>query len=180
MKRRIFLIAAGLAVALMSAAAPSALAASTAPHSTAAPAAHSAASSGTTICAHTHPAYCADVRGNINKAGTKIWLYPHGADDHWIVVLNPQGCSVITIPCYFIKDAQNTSLCMAATGTGGAPIELETCNDSGSWYNEGNYILGNGRFGEAGTLDTQAIGTHDYLYALAGGKYRQFTVYGWN
>ena len=188
-------MAAGLVVGLVSVAAPSAFASSAAPHSmTAASAPHSAAAShssvglvlkpdasgGTTICAHTNTKYCADVVGDSNTVGTKIWLYPNGADDKWDVVVNNQGCSIIGIPCYFIKDAQNASLCLSATGAGGAPIELEKCNENGSWYDEGNYILGNGHYGESGNLDAQAIGTHDYLYALEGGKYDQFTVYGFN
>ena len=185
MKRKVFLLAAGLAVALVSAAAPSAFAATPAPHSAAAAAMHPAVTnvSNTTICAHTNTAYCADVVGNSNTIGAKIWLYPHGADDHWNIVLSPQGCVWDSLGCFWIEDAQDPSLCMSATGTDGAPIELERCNDIGGWYNEGNYVLGNGAYGSLGNLDAQAIGTHDYLYAVntaAGGKYQQFTVYGWN
>jgi hypothetical protein len=187
MKLRNILLAIGLTIGLASTAS-SAFATSTAPHSAAGSASASAnvltvtpdASGGTTICAHSNVAYCADLVGTSNVVGAKIWLYPNGSDDHWIVTLNTQGCSIISIPCYFVEDAQDTSLCMSATGTGGAPIELERCNDSGSWYNEGNYILGNGKYGAGGNLDAQAIGTHDYLYALNGGNYDQFTVYGWN
>ena len=191
MKRKILMIAAGLAVALMAAAAPTALAAAPAPHSAGASGAQSAATltlrpsatGGTTICAHTNPKYCADVVGNSNKVGAKIWLYPNGADDHWDIVLADQGCSIISIPCYWIKDVQNTSLCLSATGTSGAPIELQKCGDTGTWYNEGSYKLGNGDYGARANLDVQAIGTHDYLYglnSLNGGKYQQFTVIGWN
>ncbi|HEY3869436.1 MAG TPA: hypothetical protein VGM10_13835 [Actinocrinis sp.] len=189
MKHRSFLIAAGFAVVLMSAAAPSALAATAAPGTTSASASHSAVTpasrpvKGTTICAHTNTAYCVDVVGNNNSAGAKLWLYPNGADDKWNIVLSPQGCQWDALSCYWIEDAQNTSLCMSATGTNGAPIELEKCNDVGGWYDEGDYMLGNGAFGSAGNLDAQAIGTHDYLYALnwgSGGKYNQFTVFGFN
>jgi hypothetical protein len=183
MKRRILLIAAGLAVVLTSATVPSALAASAAPRSAAVPAAvHPAAGTvrDTTICAHTDTAYCVDVVGDSNTAGTRIWLYPNGADDHWNIVPTGQNCEWGSLVCYWIEDAENTSLCMSATGTGGSPIELEPCNDIGSWYDEGDYVLGNGAYGAGGNLDAQAIGTHDYLYALNGGKYQQFTVYGWN
>jgi hypothetical protein len=191
MKRRILMITAGIAVALTAAVAPSALAATSAPH--AAAATHSAAAPAavhpevgnvqdTTICAHTNTAYCVDIQG-ANAVGTKIWLYPNGANDHWDIVAAPQGCQFDSLGCYWFEDAQDTSLCMSTTGSDGAPIELEKCGDTGGWYNEGSYILGNGAYGEAGNLDAQAIGTHDYLYGLSaadGGKYQQFTVYGWN
>jgi hypothetical protein len=189
MKRRILLMAAGIAVALMSAAAPSALAAP-APHVAAAPAAHPAAvpaahgpSYDTTICAHTNTAYCADVVGDSNTVGARIWLYQNGADDHWDVVPAPQGCEWGALNCYWIEDAEDTGLCLSATGNDGAAIKLERCGDQGGWNDAGDYELYNGDYGESGELDAQAIGTHNYLYALSGvdgGKYNQFTVYGWN
>ena len=190
MKRRIYAIAAGLAFAFMSAAAPSALAASATPHSVAA-VAHIAAPAkptagivrNTTICAHTNTKYCVDVVGDKNTAGTKVWLYPNGADDKWDIVPSTQNCQFQALQCYFFEDAQNTRLCLSATGNDGAPIELENCNDIGAWNDASKYYLFNGDYGQSGSLDAQAIGTHDYLYALSGtdgGKYRQWTVYGWN
>lgn len=133
----------------------------------------------TTICAHTNTAYCVDVVGDSNTSGTKVWLYPNGADDHWNFI--PVTCSTgASAACYYIEDSQNTKLCLSATGTQGQNIVLRNCSTIGAWYDDGSYILGNDAYGAGGELDAQAIGTHDYLYSYGAGNYRQFTVLHWN
>jgi hypothetical protein len=169
-----------LAVAPSALAAPAAHAAATAPDSglvSKVPAAPSTV----TVCSHANTAYCADVRGNSNTAGTAIWLQHNGADDKWIMVT--RLCSRVGIYCVAIEDAQKPTLCLSDTGTAGSHIALETCGDKGSWYNQGGYILGNGWYGEAGDMDTQAVGNGYFLYgadSLDGGKYLTWNAPGIN
>jgi hypothetical protein len=93
-KLRTIVMAVTTAAGLTFAVAPSALAAPAAHSAHAAAAAPDsglvlkvtpAAGTAVTVCSRANIAYCADVKGNSNTAGTAIWLYHNGADDKWIM-----------------------------------------------------------------------------------------------
>jgi hypothetical protein len=132
--------------------------------------------SGETVCLLNASQWCADVKGNSNTAGTSVWLENNGADDQWIVKPDP---SCTQGGCYYIEDAQNTALCMSATGTNGAHVNLAKCSESGSWYNRGNNDVGNAFYGEAGDLYTNAAGAGYYLYAGTG-QWQRWSIPGLN
>jgi hypothetical protein len=116
-------------------------------------AAPSAASARTTvtICLTSATSYCADVKDSRDVSGQPVWLYnsSQANDYHWIFVTGV-NC-VAGTNCYNFKDAQNTSLCLSTTS--GRSIVLGTCNGGrGSWYSEGNNLLGNGAYGASYTL----------------------------
>jgi hypothetical protein len=140
------------------------------------------AATGVLICLHDHPTACATVHNDDNVSGDAVVLYSEGGrDGRWIVVSHQ--CSRIGGTCYSLEDAQNPGLCMTATGAYGAPIQLKSCGDSGSWYNQGNYHLGNGWYGESGDLDAQAVGANEPLYALDsadGGEHTEWIAPGIN
>jgi hypothetical protein len=129
-----------------------------------------------TVCLTNASTQCADVRDSSNTVGTRIWLYAKSGakDDKWIEAPDA-GCAV-AVACFYLEDAQNTSLCLATTGTGGAEIKLERCNDSGAWYNEGSNKLGNGFYGANATLITNGSATKDYLYANRTGNWHQWSI----
>lgn len=129
-----------------------------------------------TVCLTNASTQCADVKDSSDTAGTRIWLYAKSGakDDKWIEASNPSCGAGVT--CFYLEDAQNTSLCLAATGTNGAEVKLEHCNDSGSWYNEGANELGNGAYGAAGNLIANGSATKDYLYASRTGNWHQWTI----
>jgi hypothetical protein len=123
------------------------------------------AATGVLICLHDHPTACATVYNDRNVSGNAVVLYSQGGTDgRWIPVVHL--CSRIGLTCFNLEDAQAPGLCLTATGAYGAPIQLKTCGDSGSWYNQGNYQLGNGWYGESGDLDAQVVGANQPLYAL--------------
>jgi hypothetical protein len=127
-----------------------------------------------TVCLTNASTQCADVKDSNDTAGTRVWLYDKSQanDDKWIEVANP-SC-FIGAGCIYFEDAQNTSLCMSATGTGGAYVELENCEDRGSWYNEGSNILGNGFYGAAGNLGANGSASKDYVRALNNAAWHQW------
>lgn len=128
----------------------------------------------TGVCLTNAPTQCADVKNDNNTAGTRIWLYPksQGKSNQWILVSNP-NCGA-GAACNYFQDAANTNLCMTAMGTGGANVELQNCDDAGSWYNEGGNLLGNGAFGERGNLEANSSATGYYLYANEAGNWHQW------
>lgn len=128
-----------------------------------------------TVCLKNASTQCADVMDSHNTSGTRIWLYPksRAKDYHWDYVSNP-NCTAGVV-CFYLKDAQATSLCLAATGTNGARVELRKCGDNGSWYNEGGNELGNGFYGANATLITNSDKTGYFLYANRTGNWRQWT-----
>jgi hypothetical protein len=138
----------------------------------AATASPASAASEITVCLKNAPKWCADVRNNSNTAGTRIWLWSNGSDDKWIETTN---VSCVAGVCFNLEDAQNTSLCLTATGTNGAEIKLEKCNNAGSWYNEGGNMLGNGFYGANGSLIANAAGQGDYLYSSRTGAWHQWS-----
>jgi hypothetical protein len=124
------------------------------------------AASGVLICLHDHPTACATVHNNRNVAGNAVVLYSQGGTDgRWIT--RSHLCSRIGQTCFYIEDAQAPTLCLTATGAYGSPIQLKRCGDTGSWYNQGAYHLGNGWYGESGDLDAQVVGANQPLYALS-------------
>jgi hypothetical protein len=175
-------ITAGPALGLTAAAAPSALGSPAAPHSAVVFQANKIPAVGSTItvCLHNSrlTGWCADVYNNHNTAGTRIWLWHNGSDDKWVVAATQ--CALTGMICFALEDAQSRGLCLTATGTGGAPIELERCNDRGTWYNQGGNELGNGFYGAAGDLDAQAAGQGQYLYAYRNGNYLTWNAPGIN
>ena len=182
-KSAVILIATGIAAftGLMAPAATSALAKPAAPHVVVFQANKPLAVGETiTVCIHNKglTGWCADVYDNHNTAGTRIWLWHNGSDDQWVVAAHQ--CAAIGLTCFALEDAQSRGLCMAATGTGGAPIELERCTDDGAWYNQGRDYLGNGFYGAAGDLDAQAAGQGQYLYAYSNGNYLAWNAPGIN
>jgi len=87
-----------------------------------------------TICLTNSPSFCVDVKDSRDVNGQPVWLYSaSGAkDDHWleaqVTCLGPAGCDpkcVIT-SCIAFEDAQNPSLCLAASASQG--IELIPCH----------------------------------------------------
>jgi hypothetical protein len=99
------------------------------------PASPAMASTKVTICLKSSKSFCADVKDSKDVSGQPVWLYSASGskDDHWIEV--PPGCLVnntcdprcqIT-ECVAFEDAQNTSLCLAASPSNG--IELMSCGN---------------------------------------------------
>jgi hypothetical protein len=97
------------------------------------PASPAMAASKVTICLKSSTSFCADVKDSKDVSGQPVWLYSASGskDDHWLEV--PVGCLVsgtcdpkcqIT-ECVEFEDAQNTSLCLAASASNG--IELISC-----------------------------------------------------
>lgn len=127
-----------------------------------------------TVCLTNASTQCADVKDSSNTAGTRIWLYHSGNDDHWLVVQSQ--CDEIGLACFFIEDAVKPGLCMAATAGMGGEVKLEKCNDSGAWYNEGGNVLGNGFFGANGNLIANGSASKDFLYANRTGNWRQWNL----
>lgn len=120
---------------------------------------------GVLICLHNHPTACATVKNDNNVSGNPVVLYSQGGTDgRWIPISHL--CSRIALTCFKLEDAQAPGLCLTATGAYGAPIQLKTCSDQGSWYNQGAYELGNGWYGESGDLDAQVVGANQPLYAV--------------
>lgn len=140
------------------------------------------AATGVLICLHDHPTACATVKNDDNVSGDPVVLYSEGGTDgRWIVVSHL--CSRTAVSCFKVEDAQNPGLCMTATGAYGAAIKLGSCGDSGSWYDQGNYQLGNGWYGESGDLDAQVVGANQPLYAVDagdGGEHTQWIAPGIN
>lgn len=130
-----------------------------------------------TVCLTNASTQCADVRDSSDTAGTRVWLYAKSGakDDKWIEV-SDANCAVGLTSCFYLEDAQNTSLCLAATGTGGAEIQLVRCNDTGAWYNEGGNVLGNGFYGANANLIANGSATKDYLFAKRTGNWHQWTI----
>jgi hypothetical protein len=127
------------------------------------------AAPGVLICLHDHPTACATVHNDNNVSGNAVVLYSQGGTDgRWIT--RSHDCTLTGITCFYIEDAQAPTLCLTATGTNGSPIQLKPCSDSGSWYNQGGFHLGNGVYGASGDLDAQVVGANQPLYSLYGGK----------
>ena len=130
------------------------------------------AASGVLICLQNHPTACATVHNDDNVAGDAVVLYSQGGSDgRWII--RGHTCTRIGVECFYIEDAEAPTLCLTATGAYGSPIQLKGCGDSGSWYDQGSYTLGNGWYGASGDLDAQVVGANQPLYALSstdGGK----------
>ena len=133
------------------------------------------AATGVTVCLTNAPSQCADVKDSADTSGTRIWLYSRSDanDYHWIEVST--GC-VAGSSCFYLEDAQNTSLCLSATGTNGAQIQLRNCNETGAWYDEGGNELGNGFYGAAATLITNGSASKDYLFGSRTGNWHQWTI----
>ncbi|HEY1616562.1 MAG TPA: hypothetical protein VGG25_03040 [Streptosporangiaceae bacterium] len=137
-------------------------------------AAASPAISTITVCLTNASTQCADVKDDSNTAGTRIWLYDKSdANSYKWVEASDSGCDA-GVACFYLEDAQNTNLCLTATGTDGAEVKLENCNDAGSWYNEGANELGNGAYGANATLITNGSANEDYLYASRTGNWHQW------
>lgn len=115
------------------------------------------------------------MKDSVDTSGTRIWLYSRsGANDyHWIQVFT--SC-VAGSSCFYLEDAQNPSLCLAATGADGAQPQLRSCNQAGAWYNEGGNELGNGFYGAAATLITNGSASKDYLFGNRTGNWHQWTI----
>ena len=126
------------------------------------------AATGVLVCLHNHPTACATVHNDRNVSGNPVVLYSQGGTDgRWIPVSH--DCTLTGVTCFYLEDAQSPGLCLDATGTNGSPIQLKPCSDSGSWYNQGGYRLGNGWYGASGDLDAQVVGANQPLYAFEGG-----------
>lgn len=163
-------------IGLVAPGAPNAMATTTAAHTRSTAAAHPYVTTSKICLLGT--TWCANVKNNSNTVGEPVWLWgPAGGDAAWEIVPDP---SCVTGLCYFVKDAQNSSLCMAATGTGNSNIELERCNEDGSWYDEGSWILGNAFYGANGNLIAMNAGTGDYLYANRTGTFMKWSAPGIN
>src|ERR1700761_7865617 len=69
------------------------------------------------VCLENAETQCADVKDSSNTANTRVWLYHNGNDDKWLKVLDTECIGAGLEDCYFLEDAENTSLCLSATGS---------------------------------------------------------------
>lgn len=129
------------------------------------------------VCLLNYSSECANVYNNAKTANSRINIWQNGGSDLWEIV--PTSC-VAGSACFYIKDAQNTALCMTATGTNGAVLELKNCAEAGSWYNEGDNIVGNGYYGQAGNMITNGNVSGDFLYAKQTGPWIRWSIPGLN
>ena len=125
------------------------------------------------VCLENAETQCADVKDSSNTANTRVWLYHNGNDDKWLKVLDTECIGAGLEDCYFLEDAENTSLCLSATGSFGADIELRNCSDTGAWFAHGDE-LGNGDYGANGNLVANGDASKDYLYANRTGNWSKW------
>jgi hypothetical protein len=87
-----------------------------------------------TICLKNSTSFCADVKDSKDVSGQPVWLYSASGskDDHWLEApvgcLGPMGCDAgcnMAGGCVAFEDAQNPSLCLAASASRG--MELISC-----------------------------------------------------
>jgi hypothetical protein len=104
----------------------------------------------TTICLKNSKSWCVDVKDSKDVSGQPAWLYSSSGakDDHWIEVPVPCNGTGGCLPncdigvCVAFEDAQNTSLCLAATASQG--IGLLGCGLANggtaraAWFVDGN------------------------------------------
>jgi hypothetical protein len=104
-----------------------------------------------TICLTESSSYCVDVKSNDNTSGEEVWIWSHGGDDHWYEI--PLGCpsQYECIPacsvsdCLIFQDAENTSLCLAASQTEGADLISCQLAEGGTaraaWVQVGTHLV---------------------------------------
>jgi hypothetical protein len=143
-----------------------------------------------TICLKNSTSYCLDVKDSKDVSGQPVWLYSASGskDDHWleaqVTCLGPMGCNSACqfTYCVAFEDAQDPSLCLAASASRG--MELIPCTpgeggtDRANWTYDDTTTIHNIFWGQNVTVFSPLAITNPVYVAYPGeasGEWQKWT-----